>query len=190
LQRRPRHAPARSDCYRNCNWCDTICACSACCDHVNPQCGCCQGHASYLRANGFAITVKETRDMSLIRRQHGVPDKPEGLPRLAYGWLCCGRSRAGCPRFASCSPRDPRLKGISLPGMPDGSPGMANRKSEPFKIYEISEGDLEGYLQLNTPCVACAAGATASAVSKLSTIIILSAWPSHSGMTFGTSSPS
>jgi hypothetical protein len=30
--------------------------------YVNPQCGCCPGHANYLRANGFKITVKETHD--------------------------------------------------------------------------------------------------------------------------------
>ena len=43
--------------------------------YVNPQCGCCLGHANYLRQQGFNITVTETPDMSLIRRQHSVPEK-------------------------------------------------------------------------------------------------------------------
>jgi hypothetical protein len=30
-------------------------------------------------------------------------------------------------------------EGISLPGMPEGSPGMTGHKSEPFRIYEISD---------------------------------------------------
>ena len=34
----------------------------------------------------------------------------------------------------------PNIKGISLPGMPEGSPGMTGRKSESFTIYEISDG--------------------------------------------------
>ena len=33
----------------------------------------------------------------------------------------------------------PKIKGISLPCMPDGSPGMTGSKSEPFTIYEISD---------------------------------------------------
>jgi hypothetical protein len=33
----------------------------------------------------------------------------------------------------------PKIKGISLPGMPEGSPGMTGVKAEPFKILEISE---------------------------------------------------
>ena len=44
--------------------------------YVNPQCSCCQGHANYLRQNGFHITVKESHDMSLLRQQHGVPEEP------------------------------------------------------------------------------------------------------------------
>lgn len=31
----------------------------------------------------------------------------------------------------------PRIRGRSLPGMPQGSPGMTGRKNEPFTIYEI-----------------------------------------------------
>ena len=35
----------------------------------------------------------------------------------------------------------PNIKGISLPGMPEGSPGMTGRKTEPFIIYEVSDGE-------------------------------------------------
>lgn len=34
----------------------------------------------------------------------------------------------------------PAIKGISLPGMPLGSPGMSGRKQEAFTIFEIGEG--------------------------------------------------
>lgn len=108
--------------------------------YVNPQCGCCQGHANYLRANAFKITVKETRDMSLIRRQHGVPDNLEGCHVLLIdGYVVEGHVPAAPIR--KLLDERPQIKGISLPGMPDGSPGMTGRKSEPFKIYEITEGE-------------------------------------------------
>ncbi len=32
----------------------------------------------------------------------------------------------------------PPIKGISLPGMPMGSPGMTGRKTAPFTMFEIS----------------------------------------------------
>lgn len=34
----------------------------------------------------------------------------------------------------------PAIKGISLPGMPDGSLGMTGTKTAPFTIYEIIDG--------------------------------------------------
>jgi len=34
----------------------------------------------------------------------------------------------------------PEIRGITLPGMPLGSPGMSGTKSEPFTVYEIGPG--------------------------------------------------
>ena len=106
--------------------------------YVNPQCGCCQGHAGYLRQNGFKITVKETQDMSLIRSQHGVPAKFEGCHiMLIDGYVVEGHVPAAA--IKKLLAERPKIKGISLPGMPEGSPRMTGVKAEPFKILEISE---------------------------------------------------
>lgn len=108
--------------------------------YVNPQCSCCQGHAAYLKQNGFNINVKQTHDMSLIRRQHGVPAKLVGCHvMLIDGYVVEGHVPASA--IKKLLAERPSIKGISLPGMPEGSPGMTGRKSEPFTIYEISEGE-------------------------------------------------
>lgn len=39
----------------------------------------------------------------------------------------------------------PKIKGISLPGMPEGSPGMSGVKAAPFEILEISDGPAKVY---------------------------------------------
>jgi hypothetical protein len=39
----------------------------------------------------------------------------------------------------------PKIRGISLPGMPLGSPGMNGPKREPFTIYEIGDGPRRVY---------------------------------------------
>ncbi len=110
--------------------------------YVNPQCGCCQGHAAYLRQNGFNITVKETHDMSLIRRQQGVPGKLVGCHiMLIDGYVVEGHVPASA--ITKLLAERPKIKGISLPGMPEGSPGMTGVKVEPFKIMEISDGELK-----------------------------------------------
>jgi hypothetical protein len=37
--------------------------------YKNPQCGCCETYADYLRENGFEVTVKPTHDLPLMKRQ-------------------------------------------------------------------------------------------------------------------------
>jgi hypothetical protein len=39
----------------------------------------------------------------------------------------------------------PDIKGISLPGMPAGSPGMFGEKTAPFTIFEIGDGEPKVY---------------------------------------------
>ena len=107
--------------------------------YVNPQCGCCEGHAQYLRENGFQVTVTPTHTMSLVRKQHGVPEKFEGCHiALVGGYVVEGHVPASA--IKKLLAERPRIKGISLPGMPEGSPGMTGTKVAPFEILEISDG--------------------------------------------------
>ncbi len=106
--------------------------------YKNPQCGCCEEYAKYLRRNGFKVTVKETHNMSLISRQNGVPEKLAGChTMLIGGYVVEGHVPVGA--INRLLKERPSIKGISLPGMPDGSPGMTGVKTEPFTIYEVSD---------------------------------------------------
>jgi hypothetical protein len=106
--------------------------------YKNPQCGCCEEYAKYLRRNGFKVTVKETHNMSLISRQNGVPEKLAGChTMLIGGYVVEGHVPVGA--INKLLKERPSIKGISLPGMPDGSPGMTGVKTEPFTIYEVSD---------------------------------------------------
>jgi hypothetical protein len=107
--------------------------------YVNPQCGCCEGHAEHLRKNGFKVTVTPTHSMSLIRKRHGVPERFEGC-HIAFveGYVIEGHVPANA--IKKLLAERPPIKGISLPGMPDGSPGMTGVKVAPFEILQISDG--------------------------------------------------
>ena len=104
----------------------------------NPQCGCCEAYAEYLRENGFSVTVKPTHDLSLIKREHSVPSHLEGChTTLIQGYVVEGHVPV---RTLNKLLKDrPEIKGISLPGMPMGSPGMSGIKDAPFTIYQYSD---------------------------------------------------
>jgi hypothetical protein len=112
--------------------------------YKNPQCSCCETYADYLRENGFAVTVEPTHDLPLLKRQHGVSAALEGChTTLVDGYVVEGHVPvATILRLLS---EKPDIKGISLPGMPAGSPGMFGEKTAPFTIYEITDGPAKVY---------------------------------------------
>ena len=112
--------------------------------YKNPQCGCCEGYADYLRENGFEVTVKPTHDLPLLHRQYGVPEPLVGChTTLVDGYVVEGHVPIGA--LLRMLAERPAIKGISLPGMPAGSPGMFGEKTEPFTIYEIGDGKPKVY---------------------------------------------
>lgn len=107
--------------------------------YKNPQCSCCEDYAEYLRTNGFEVKVVATHDLSLIKKEHGVPNRLEGChTSLIDGYVVEGH--VPMKSLTKLLTEHPAIKGISLPGMPTGTPGMGGPKTGPFTIYEIGEG--------------------------------------------------
>lgn len=105
--------------------------------YKNPQCGCCEDYAKYLRTQGFEVEVVPTHDLDQIKKDNGVPGPLAGChTTLIGGYVVEGHVPVQTMQRMLRERSD--IRGISLPGMPLGSPGMTGRKQEPFKIYEIA----------------------------------------------------
>jgi hypothetical protein len=112
--------------------------------YKNPACACCENYADYLRDNGFEVTVKPTHDLPLMHRQYGVPEPLVGChTTLVDGYVVEGHVPINA--VLRLLNERPDIKGISLPGMPGGSPGMFGEKTAPFTIYEIGDGPTKIY---------------------------------------------
>lgn len=112
--------------------------------YKNPQCTCCEAYADYMRQHGYTVAVRPTHDLSLIKRRHGVPADLAGChTTLIDRYVVEGHVPVGT--IDRLLAEQPRLRGISLPGMPTGSPGMNGPKTEPFKIYGFGEGKQRVY---------------------------------------------
>jgi len=105
--------------------------------YKNPQCGCCEKYADYLRENGFNVNVKPTHELVMMSRQAGLPDKYQGCHLSMIGdYFVSGHvPLASVDKLLT---EQPGIKGIALPGMPQGSPGMSGIKTRPFTIYSVS----------------------------------------------------
>ena len=104
--------------------------------YKNPDCGCCEGYADYLRSNGFDVTVKPTNDLAMISHNAGVPERLEGCHTMFVdGYVVDGHVPVDIVQRLLKD--HPRIKGITLPGMPPGSPGMVGTKTKPFVVYAL-----------------------------------------------------
>jgi hypothetical protein len=113
-----------------------------------PQCDCCEHYAAYLRQNGYKITVIPTNGPAEIDRNTGIPVSLEGCHTLFIGEYFVGGHVPVEAVFKLLSEK-PDIKGITLPGMPNGSPGMFGEKREPFTIYAIAkDGSSSVYLRI------------------------------------------
>jgi len=106
--------------------------------YKNPQCTCCEGYAAYLRQNGFDVDVKPTNDLAEISQKAGVPEKYQGCHTMfVEGYVVDGHVPVEIVRKLLAE--RPAIAGITLPGMPAGSPGMTGRKTQTFVIYAVTK---------------------------------------------------
>ncbi|HYE41655.1 MAG TPA: DUF411 domain-containing protein [Ramlibacter sp.] len=106
--------------------------------YKNPLCGCCQDHAEYLRQHGYDVREIATHDLDGIRRKLRVPEQLYGCHTILVGGYVV-EGHVSAPLIDRLLRERPKIRGISLPGMPPGSPGMTGPKLEPFVIYEIGD---------------------------------------------------
>jgi hypothetical protein len=105
--------------------------------YKKPGCQCCETYADYLRENGFTVTVLERRRQSGDTPQSTVPKALEGCHSTVIGSYVV-EGHVPVASIRKLLAEKPDIKGISLPGMPQGSPGMSGAKQGPFEVLAIT----------------------------------------------------
>lgn len=104
--------------------------------YKHPQCGCCTGHGDYLKNHGFDVKIVATEAIDQVKNMAGIPDSLHSChTTMIDGYVVEGHVPA--PVIDKLLSERPKIKGIALPGMPQGSPGMSGDKEGPFTVYTI-----------------------------------------------------
>jgi hypothetical protein len=92
--------------------------------HRSPGCGCCLGWVAHARRAGYTVAVQDNRDMNALKRRLGVPRDLESCHTIEVGgYVVEGHVPiADLTRLLRERPRG--VRGLAVPGMPVGSPGM------------------------------------------------------------------
>src|SRR5262245_2688717 len=109
--------------------------------YKNPDCPCCEGHAEYLRQNGIEVESVVSYDLARLRQERGVPADLVGCHQMLIGGYVV-EGHVSVAIIARLLDERPAITGVSLPGRPDGAPGMTGAKSGPFTVYAFG-GDAE-----------------------------------------------
>jgi hypothetical protein len=91
--------------------------------YKTPYCGCCKGWITHMTRAGFSPKVVEVKDLAPIRARHGVPFRLSSChTALIGGYVVEGHVP---PKdVARLLAERPKALGLTVPGMPIGSPGM------------------------------------------------------------------
>lgn len=107
--------------------------------HRNAGCGCCTKWAEIARKAGFRVSIVDSPDLLAVKRKHGVPDRLASChTTLAGPYVVEGH--VPIDAVARLLTQKPKIKGIAVPGMPLGSPGMEtpDGRSEQFTVFAFT----------------------------------------------------
>lgn len=102
--------------------------------YKSPTCGCCVDWVSHLRDNGFSVKVESRANVQPVKRQLGVPSNLSSCHTATVGnYVVEGHVPADDVKRLLRT--NPKVKGLSVPGMPIGSPGM--ERGDRVQPYEV-----------------------------------------------------
>ena len=102
------------------------------------SCGCCDFYKTYLGRYNFKVNVVNSDNMISIKEQYGIPFDMQSCHTTIIGDYFV-EGHMPIEAVEKLLKEKPDIKGIALPDMPSGSPGMTGYKYEQFTIYSISK---------------------------------------------------
>lgn len=109
--------------------------------YKSPTCGCCALWVDHMREAGFQLDVEDTDDMIGIKLDAGLPLQLQSCHTAFVGdYVFEGHIPAEV--FARFLDEAPSARGLAVPGMPIGSPGM--EFGDRVDPYDVIQFDAEG----------------------------------------------
>lgn len=111
--------------------------------YKTPACGCCKMWVEHLKKNGFQVTAHDVPSTAPYRQKYGVPDSLQSCHTAVVGnYVIEGHVPA--TEIKRILKELPAAKGLAVPGMPLGSPGMEASKPSRRDAYSVVLVGLSG----------------------------------------------
>ena len=103
-------------------------------------CGCCLNWVKLMESAGFHVTVHNVTDVTVYGRKYGIPDNLESCHVAIVGnYVIAGH--VPLTEIRRLLKERPTAKGLSVPGMPVGAPGMEEgTRRDAFSVVLVGAG--------------------------------------------------
>jgi hypothetical protein len=124
--------PRPSEQQRVANAADTIVV------YKTPTCGCCSDWVDHAREYGFTVIAHDLNDLTAVKRQLGVPPgRISCHTSVVRGYTVEGHVPADL--IQKMLAEKPRIRGLTVPGMPMGSPGMEGPWKDDYDVLAFDD---------------------------------------------------
>lgn len=101
--------------------------------YKSPWCGCCSKWVDHMRASGHSVVIRKIENLGPIKKMAGVPERLQSChTAMVEGYVVEGHVPAS--DVARLLDQRPKAKGLAVPGMPNGSPGMEGGTPDRYDV--------------------------------------------------------
>ena len=101
--------------------------------YKSPTCGCCKNWVSYMEKNGHSVKTQDFEDMDPIKKMAAIPEAFQSChTAMIDGYVVEGHVPA--KEVERLLTERPKARGIAVPGMVAGSPGMEQGETERYNV--------------------------------------------------------
>lgn len=106
--------------------------------YKSPTCGCCGKWVEHMEKAGISVDVENMSNVAPIKRELGIPRRMQSCHTAKVGdYFVEGHVPAGLVKHLLDD--KPDIKGLTVPGMPMGSPGMEGPRKDPYDVIAIGK---------------------------------------------------
>lgn len=109
--------------------------------YKSPTCGCCKEWVKHLQANGFSVKAHDVADLSRYKVANGVPVTLGSCHTATVGGYVI-EGHVPASDVKRLLKERPPVRGLAVPGMPIGSPGMEQGGHK--QRYDVLTFDKQG----------------------------------------------
>jgi len=114
--------------------------------YKSPACGCCGEWMKHMRANGFRVETREIADVAPVRRRYGVPDELASCHTAVVGGYAI-EGHVPASDIQRLLRDRPKVRGLAVPGMVAGSPGMEQGAPQPYATLAFDDRGSRIYMR-------------------------------------------